>query len=335
MKYIIVGDTHIGVKQSSHKYHGIINDLFVDICDFAKTRGIHRLIQVGDMFDNRKALSQTSIDCALSVADMVSTSFARSYFIVGNHDTPSKDTMFPHSLIIFKKYQNITIVDKPTMIDDAILSLPWMFDIDDMVDARICIGHFDINGAMMNSSGTTSRNHRLNFSDFSKYELTLSGHYHTPNKYNHNVMYIGSPYQITFNDMSSKRGFYVLDTDDLGMEFVEFCGYPHHLSFTDKSRDIGDIEGNIVRLVFTEDHGIDGNKEIIQRYKGLNPHSLRIKYARVDDTMTDEEIHESVSIKSKIDVLHDFYDKSDLPDNINPILLKRVSESIYKEMLDV
>ena len=340
MKYIVVGDTHIGIKKSSKKYHQVAISLFTDICKYARENGIKYLIQTGDLFDNRKALTHNSIECALEIGDMVSETFEETYFIVGNHDTSSKDTMFPHSLIIFNKYDNIEVIDEPFVTEDQVVMIPWLFDVDNMPNGNICIGHFDINGAQMNSAGTVSCNHRLKFSDFSKYELTLSGHYHTPGEYAYNVNYIGSPYQLTFNDIDSNRGFHILDTDLYGgdpncLRFLPFVDYPKHISITDKTTTNTNIKGNIVRLTFTDDHGLDGNKEIIDKVRGFDPYSLRINYSRLDKGMTEEDIKDDISIKSKLEILNEFHAKSDLPEGINRVLLNKVSESIYKELMNV
>lgn len=332
--YIVIGDIHLGAKNSSHIYHDVAKRLFDKVFEYASKHNIKYLIQVGDMYDNRKALTHDTIDTSLSIAEKVNEVFEKSYFIVGNHDTARKDDLHPHALIILKKFENIVVVDKPTLIN-KILMLPWMFDIEDMVSADICIGHFDINGVMMNTSGTLSRNHRLNLSDFSKYRMTISGHYHTPAVYDHNVRYIGSPYQLTFNDIGSERGFYHLNTDIPALDRIKFVDYPHHYSFTDKSSIIDDLKGHIVRLTFTENHGIDGNKEIIDRFRNLEPLSLIVKYANSDSGMTDESVSEEVMMKESIDILFDFYEKSGLPEGINIDVLKKVSMSIYKEIGNV
>lgn len=336
MKYIVVGDLHIGLKKSSKKYHDVVIDLIRRICDYASHHDIPYLIQVGDLFDNRKALTHSSIECALKVGDMVSATFEESYFIVGNHDTSNKDTMFPHSLIIFNKHDNIEVIDKPFVTDDRVVMLPWLFDPDDMPDGYFCIGHFDINGAMMNTSGTVSANHRLNFSHFKDYTMTLSGHYHTPGVYPHNVRYIGSPYQMTFNDMDSQRGFVVINTDipERQPQFIPFENYPKHIQITEHTENMGNIKGNIVRMVFTNDYGIDENKRLIERVKECDPYSLTIKYSRLDEGMTEEVVSEEVVVQSKIDILKEFHNKSDLPEGINGVLLDRLSDTIYKEMKD-
>lgn len=334
-RYILLGDLHVGVKNSSRVYLSVALELAKEIIIYANSVGITKLIQVGDFFDNRKALTQDAIEVANAIMDMFSQYFDITYLIVGNHDTSKKDVLFPHSLSIFKKYPKVKIIERPHITDDGILMLPWLFSIDDLVPANICIGHFDINGATMNSSGTVSKNHLLNFSDFSKYKMTVSGHYHTPNTlYPHNVKYIGSPYQLTHNDAGSDRGFWEMDFDfeDNGLEFIRFDKYPHHYTITDKTTDIGNLEGGIVKLVFTESYGIDGDREIINNIRKLNPLSLIVKYANLSDNMTDSVVSEDVMVKEKIDILYDFYDKSEVPENINPALLKKITESLYKEM---
>jgi len=332
MKSIILGDLHLGVKNSSTTYHNVAVQLSNQIVKYATDHSIGTLIQTGDLFDNRKAISHDTIDISHDIITRFNDFFDMTYLIVGNHDTAKKDTMFPHSLVMFKEYDKVCIVDKPTK-EGNILMLPWIFDMTDMKDADICIGHFDINGATMNSAGTVSKNHNLNFSDFSKFKMTISGHYHTPKVYTHNVRYIGSPYQITHNDAGSVRGFWVLDTDfdSEALEFVEFKDYPHHFSFTDKSISNIDIDGHIVRLLFTESHGIDGDKAIIDGLRLRNPYSLTVKYANVSDGMTDEVISESVMVKDKLDILFDFYDKSDLPEGIDLVTLKKVTKLIKQK----
>jgi DNA repair exonuclease SbcCD nuclease subunit len=334
MKHILIGDLHLGIKGGSRRYLEIAEDLINFVISYAKEHDINHLIQVGDTFDNRRALTHDTIDTALEIARRVNEFFSESYFIVGNHDTANKDSMFPHALQIFEEFENIKVVDEPLKVNN-ILMLPWIFYPEtDMIDADICIGHFDINGVMMNSAGTLSRNHRLNLSDFSKYKLTISGHYHTPNVYNHNVHYIGTPYQLNFNDIGSDRGFWVVDDKTFDMTLVRFDNYPHHFSYTDKSNDIDNIEGHIVRLVFTEDHGIEGNKDIIEKFRSMNPYSLRVKYARVDEGMTNDSITEEISVKNKENILLDFYNKSTLPDGINMVLLNKITKSLYKELRD-
>jgi DNA repair exonuclease SbcCD nuclease subunit len=333
VKSIVLGDLHLGVKDSSDTYHNMAILLSNQIIKYAVDHSIGTLIQVGDLFDNRKAISHDTIDVSHDIITRFNNFFDMTYLIVGNHDTAKKDTMFPHSLVMFKEYGNVCIVDKPTR-EENILMLPWIFDMNDMKDAEICIGHFDINGALMNSAGTVSKNHNLNFSDFSKYKMAISGHYHTPKTYINNVWYVGSPYQLTHNDAGSKRGFWILDTDfdDGKLEFVEFKDYPHHFSFTDKNINIDNIPGNIIRFTFTESLGIDGDKRVINSIRELNPYSLTVKFANISDSMTDEEVSEVVMIKDKLNILYDFYEKSALPESISLEMLKKIANSIYKEI---
>ena len=95
MKAIILGDMHLGVKNSAVMYHNVAIELSKQIIDYAASNSIDYLIQVGDMFDNRKALSHDTIDTAHDIITRFNDFFTKTYLIVGNHDTAKKDTIFP------------------------------------------------------------------------------------------------------------------------------------------------------------------------------------------------------------------------------------------------
>lgn len=331
-KEILIGDTHLGVKDASHVYHKVAIDLFTEVAEYAKLNNIDTLIHTGDFFDNRKRISVITIGIASAIGKIINEAFKKSYMVVGNHDTYYVDNMEPTSLDILEPFKNIHIIKKPTKIGNILL-LPWLFNDSDMEDAEILIGHFDINGVKMNSADTVSKGYRLNLSDFSKYKKVYSGHYHTPGKYG-NVEYVGTPYQITFNDRDSERGFYVLDTDLCSVDFVPFHNYPVHRVITDKT-DVQDtdIKGNNIRLVFTDDYGIDENEEIISNIRGMMPNSLQIITFAMSETFTNESIDEVNDTMDGIELLIDFIQKSELPTGIKENVLVKLSESIYKETI--
>ena len=333
MKYIVVGDLHLGHKKGSKKYYEVVYKLTDRIRQYADAHGIWNMIQVGDVFDNRKSLLLSTIDTSTIVFDALCKTFSTIHVIVGNHDMASKNSTFPNSLVIFNKHPEMNIITTPTVISDdyrKMLFVPYLFSMDELVDADICIGHFDINGAVMNSSETAAKGHFLNFSDFKRYQMTISGHYHTPNVYENNIHYIGTPYQMSFNDINSDRGFWVLDTSDLSMEFVEFTEYPKHVHITDKLECLDDIEGNIVRLVFQEDYGVDGNKDIISKVRELKPFSLVVKYTNSKVIEYEEDIDDESFNKTKLDILLEFFDKAEIPNHVNVNLLKKMTEQVFE-----
>lgn len=331
-KYLIIGDTHCGAKASSKLYHEVIFKFFNYVIDYCQQKGIKKMIHTGDFFDNRKTLSLSTIELAsVTLGPLINDYFDESYIIIGNHDIYYEKSLEPTSLSLLRAFPKINIIDSPKKIDNIAL-LPWLFD--EFPSADILIGHLDINGIRMNSSGSVSKGHKYNTSDFSNYKMVISGHYHTPGIYG-NIQYVGTPYQLTFGDVNSTRGFHILDTDTLSLEFIEFTEYPHHILVKDTDDiNINDITGNNVKLIFTDDYGIDKNSEIINKIKDMNPASFSYTRFGIQETFTEDELSESdEDLMDNIEILISFISKSDLPEGIKqPILLKLV-DKISKEIV--
>jgi DNA repair exonuclease SbcCD nuclease subunit len=327
-------DPHLGIKKGNDTYIKVFQDLVDDVCVYSKENEISDLIVLGDFFDTRKSLSLKVIDVALQSMDRLSDTFDNVYLIVGNHDTFFKARLHPTSVSIFKKYSNVHIIDEPTTIDNILL-LPWIFDKDVLVstDCDVCMGHFDINGIEMNASGYTPLFCKLNISDFSKFNKVISGHYHVPSLTG-NIKYLGAPYQTTFNEINMNLGFYTFDSDSLKIEFNEFTKYPKHVIITDEYEfSENEIKGNNIKLIFTNDYGIDGNTKIINNVLSFDPNSIDIRYHNLSSTMTEDDIEVDISVLSKIDILYEYHKKADRPEGIKLGILRKITEKVYKETI--
>ena len=334
MKYVVFTDPHLGIKKGNDTYIKVFQDLIVDICSYSSKNGIHNLIILGDFFDTRKSLSLKVIDIALQAMDQLTEIFDNIYLIVGNHDTFFKARLHPTSVSIFKKYSNVHIIDEPTTIDNILL-LPWIFDTEILksTECNVCMGHFDVNGIEMNASGYTPLFCKLNISDFSRFNKVLSGHYHVPSLTG-NIKYLGAPYQTTFNEINTNLGYYTFDSDTLKTKFIEFTKYPKHVIIIDDYDCLEEnIKGNNIRLIFTKDHGIDGNTKIIHDIQSFNPNMIDIRYNNLSNTMTDEDIDIDISVLSKIDILHEYHKKADIPESIKLSVLRKITEKVYEETI--
>ncbi len=333
MKFLIATDTHLGIKQSNKTYIDITSLFFHDICEYAIDNNISAFIHAGDFFDNRKFITLDLLDVVDDIAHRLNTSFDNSYMIIGNHDTFYKNTMIPTSLSTMKKYQNIKIIDKPfELVDFGILLLPWLFDVSilDKSLMDICIGHFEMNGITLNSKGSVSQNFKLNQSDFNKFDMVLSGHYHRPGKYG-NIQYLGSPYQMTFADIDDIKGFYILDTDTKTIEFIKWDKYPKHIRCNENSK-IQNVKGNIIELMFLEDHGIADNTAIINSYKQLEPFKLIVKLKN-QDQFTEDDNDDIINSIDIVDMMETYYKKSIVPDHLKINILMKIIDKLYKEII--
>lgn len=207
-KTIIIGDIHIDsdVDTISEKIQ-ILKDIFKQDCD--------RFILAGDIFHKRKQLNVVAVR---QLQQLFSSIDKQIYIIVGNHDCRYKDSLYPNSIsITLQKISNVTIIDKPTELDDFLL-IPWICEsnyetcVDSIKtsDKKYLVGHFEINGFEM-VRGIECRT-GFKKSDFNKFEQVFSGHFHL-HQTDKNIIYIGSIYQQTWTDFNNKKGYYLIDNN--------------------------------------------------------------------------------------------------------------------------
>ncbi|MNN18039.1 hypothetical protein D3C81_1312420 [compost metagenome] len=147
--------------------------------------------------------------------------------LVGNHDMHLKESIFPNSCNeLLSGYDNITIHNEPGVVEvDGIKidMIPWIcrdnrkqvLDFIANSSNNIAVGHFELAGFQY-YRGMASQGEDAHF--LANYSQVWSGHFHTISKANH-ILYVGTPYQLTFGDADDDRGVWVYDTDDGTFEF--------------------------------------------------------------------------------------------------------------------
>lgn len=193
--------------------------------------GIDTVIHLGDLVDRRKYINYFILDALQSILiDPLVERGIKFHIVVGNHDSYFKNTIRINAVDkIFRGIPNVEIYRSPVeaVFDSArILFTPWICEsnarqvLESIKDSRATIlcGHFEIFGFEMHS-GIVSPD-GLSRSAFSNYELVLSGHFHNRSSCG-NITYLGSPFDMSFADIGQRKGFYVLDTEDLSLAFIE------------------------------------------------------------------------------------------------------------------
>lgn len=339
MKRILVTDTHLGLKKANDFYLELVFNLFEDIGDYAEEHNIKEFIHLGDFFDNRKNMSLKTLFYARRIG-LNLQKFEKSYMILGNHDIFYKDRYLPNSHQIFGSMDHIKIIDKPTHIGNMLL-VPWIVEGTDYVDfgnfvnesvAEFCLGHWEINGAAMNQSGQISEGGEWNFDIFSKFNKTLSGHFHTSGLYPNNVQYLGSPYHMTFND-TGPRGFYVFDDETGELEFIQWDNYPKFIKWNAKPDNVfgGEFEGQCIKIIFNEDYGTAINSQIIQDIQNTKPHQLFTEY-KFTNMMTDDTVTDDVQLMGPEEIHKDFVRHAEIPQHLNLQMLNKIIDQLYDEL---
>lgn len=338
MKRILVTDTHLGIKKANDHYLELVFWLFEDIGKYAEENNIKEIIHLGDFFDNRKNMSLKTLFYARRIGLNLQR-FDKSYMILGNHDIFYKDRYLPNSHQVFGSMEHIEIIDEPTEVGNMLM-VPWIVEGTDWVDfgdftetqAEYCLGHWEINGAAMNQSGQTVKDGPYDFSFFSKFKKTFSGHFHTPGTYPNNVQYLGSPYHMTFNDCGP-RGFHVFDDETGELEFIEWNKYPKYVQWNATPNSLlgAEFKGQVVKIIFNEDFGTTVNNQIINEVQQTEPFQLFTEY-KFTTGMTQEVIGEDIQLMDSREIHKDFVFHSEVPEHLSKVMINKILDQLYEEL---
>lgn len=238
MKFIILGDTHLGARGGSIEFAEYFNRFFSNVLyPYMEENGITQIFQLGDLFDNRTALPLKAFDHCKPVwfDGLVARGFVM-HALLGNHDITLRESLKintpENSLSDYIKSGHLTIYKEPTTIklDGTTIDIvPWICKENvEAVNAFVtrkkvsdlCLGHFEIEGASMYRGVQSHGGIKQNL--FERYERVFSGHYHTRSELMHGkIQYVGTPYEITWMDAHDPRGFTVFDTETREYEFVQ------------------------------------------------------------------------------------------------------------------
>ena len=230
-KIAFITDTHFGARNDSPLFvEYFLSFLEGQFFPYLKANNIKTIVHLGDLMDRRKFVN-------FFVLSQVKTRFMEYlknnniefHCIIGNHDTFFKNTNDLNSVKELFGHNGIYIYDKPTCktiegFDFAIV--PWInkenekecLNFIKTAKADICLGHFELYGYEIMRGIPHEDGMDPNL--LARYEMVLSGHFHVKHSKD-NVHYLGTPYQITFNDLGQKKGFYVFDTETRNLEFIE------------------------------------------------------------------------------------------------------------------
>ena len=229
-KIVFLGDTHFGCRGDSQHFHEFFDKFYTEVFfPYLLDNNIKHVIQLGDIFDRRKYSNHYTLDEAkryfFSRFDELDIKLTT---LLGNHDLFYKESLSISSSALFlTQFQNVNIIQEPTKLDNGISVIPWIckenyqecLDFIKQDTSSVCVGHFEIEGFKMYQSSILSE-HGLSAKTFSNYDMVLSGHYHHASKRG-NIEYIGTPYEMTWQDFGDPKGFRVFDFESRELNVVE------------------------------------------------------------------------------------------------------------------
>lgn len=309
MKYMLVGDLHLGAKQDDPWIQQIQNHFFEWAIELSKELGITQWIQEGDWFDVRKAISHKTMEFNREQCNKIADAGIKVDMIVGNHDAHFKNTLIPNACDeVLSQFSNITVYSKPTTVDyDGVLFdlIPWMCqeNTEEILNhiktssASFNVGHWELNGFYFYKG---LKSHGIEPDFLRKYKKVYTGHYHTSSE-GGNILYTGTPYQLNSGDENDPRGVWIFDSETEEATFIENpimwfkrINYPSTIK-------VDDYKNLSVRLVATE---VDKNLTKVEAALESVVHSLKV-ITKVDNS-SDFDVSDEVEVKTISDMMDDY-----------------------------
>lgn len=322
MKVAIVGDTHVGMRKDSLKFHKHASKFFSMLFDYLDKHNIKTILQLGDLFDSRKSINPYSVAESKKYFfnKFLHDTGIEMITLLGNHDIYWRESLSVNSPTeVLGPEFNINIVDKPTTLKIGNIHcdfIPWMCDenYEECIDfmkkssSDYCFGHFEIAGAKMYKGAESHSG--LSAEIFRDYKRVFSGHFHTQTLFE-NIQYVGTPYEITWEDYNDPRGFHILDTETGTIEFIE---NPHTMfTIVEYSNgflgDYSTLNEKIVKVLVRDKANLYDFEHFINKINSSGAYDVKI----VENLNTENgEIDETINLADTVSILNSYIDSIDI-----------------------
>ena len=353
----LISDTHFGSKSFSKSVFETQMTFFESqFFPYLIKNKIKDVIHLGDLVHNRNTID-------LWILQELKTRFfkwfddndIKLHLIVGNHDLYYRSTLdYSFQKENLNEFKNCVIYDENKIIElgkYTIGIIPWICDEEKFIPPKsvdILMGHFEmINFHMMKNIISHSG---LDQSIFKDYKYVFSGHYHTKSS-NENIYYIGTQYQLTWNDYNEEKGFYVLK-DNYKLEFIPNKVCPSFVKIFYNNGELKQI-GLSTKEIITEEEAIKITEQnyvrlytisCMDQYKLDNFHSSLSIVSKNDYKIEIVDLREVIEdydfsgiedeAENTIDIIINYINGMTFEESINKDTLIEMSKTLYREALD-
>ena len=347
MKIAIITDQHFGCRKNSKLFHDYFLRFYEDVFfPTLEKEGITTIVDMGDTFDSRKGIDF----CALTWAkenyyNRLQKMGIEIHSIVGNHTAYYKNTNDINAInLLLREYANVKIYSETTSIEIdnlSILLVPWINPENEkktmaMIEqsrSPVVMGHLELHGFKVNDYVVME--HGTNIDPFAKFDRVYSGHFHTRSSQN-NIHYLGSPYEMYWNDWNDTRGFHLFDTETLEhtpinnpyniFEKVFYEDTPF------QTFDTRGFEDKIVKVIVRKKSDIGQFERFIDKIYSANVAELKIVEnfdfsGWYDTSETGYESEDTLSI------LNRYIDDSEV--SLDKSIITKMVDEIYREACEV
>jgi len=245
-RFIIIGDTHFGVgANDEYFFRSMVMYVYTVLIPWLEEnlKPGDVIVLTGDIFDNDTTLRIEIHDAVLALFERMA-GLAPVVIIVGNHDIVRKRSNEVNSLRGIGQIDGVYVYYQPTIwecdFDRKVLFYPWAKTetLDDFKIAAadggcsVMVSHAHYNGLAFDNEFVKKVNgeiQSINVQDLKMFDIVINGHIHRKQDLM-NVMNVGSPWQLTFNDDKNMCGFHVLGLEKLDKTFIENTYSPRFMN---------------------------------------------------------------------------------------------------------
>lgn len=237
---VFISDMHLGVRQNSTEWaeniQSYVQNFFIpyikNLKDSLSDNEQLIVMNLGDTFDDRKSIDININNLAIDLFEELA-SIVPVYIINGNHDLSKRTNKGNTSLRTLDLIPNVTVITEPTLItfkDHAkknlskFIAIPYLgstaeeskYLVEYSGKADYALMHTEIAKMKMDNgmpivSGANAESFKGKI---------FAGHIHHRQE-NHNVIYVGAPYQLTRGDIGNIKGIYCLNLKTNELTFTE------------------------------------------------------------------------------------------------------------------
>jgi DNA repair exonuclease SbcCD nuclease subunit len=328
MKVAILNDTHCGVRNSSDIFLNYNDRFYTEVFfPYLKEHNITQILHLGDYYEHRKFVNFKALNANRKhflepMRDMGIT----MDIIPGNHDVYFKNTNELCSLKELLGYftTNVNIIMKPKVLDYdgcKVAVIPWINNSNYeeytkwalQCEASILGAHLELKGFDMMAG--VPNPHGMNADVFSRFEMVLSGHFHTKSSRD-NVHYLGSQMEFTWADVDDPKFFHVLDTDTREIEAVRNPITMFKKVIYDDSKnnydniDMSQFENKFIKLIVLNKNDLYMFDKFVDKLQSVNTYELKIAES-FEEYLGDSVEDDKVSLEDTTELLDSYVEAVD------------------------
>lgn len=348
MKVALITDVHWGARNDSQAFIEFYRKFYTNyFFPTLEEQKIDTIIMLGDTFDRRKYTNHATIKAAKDIFfDVLREKNMNAYIIVGNHDTFYKNTNEVNTvdLLLSEYADNLVSISQPktiTIDGCEIAMIPWIcadnyvecFNEINTTKAELCMGHFEISGFEMYRGHPSEGG--LSAESLARFDAVFSGHYHHRSSRG-NITYLGTPYELTWQDYNDPKGFHIFDTQTRQLTFYQ---NPYtmfvRLEYDDKNKepiDLAalDLQETYVKLVVVNKTDYYKFDVFINKLYTKGCHDIKI----VEDMSEFQqgEVDENIDLEDTLSILANYIDSVNTDVDKNKI--KTYMKALYVEAVN-